>query len=170
MKKSHLHHIKDAGFKTPEAYFDNFEERLFEKMTVQQEMASLKESGHKVPEHYFEDFDRKLQDRIKTDASPKVRRLIPWKNAVIVSAVAAALLLMFGIYIKSDNPISLNQIETVSIENYLSNEDLNIYDLASFLNEEDLDMDDFVSNTFSDESLENYLLNNASIEDLINLK
>lgn len=170
MKKSHLYHFKDAGFKTPEAYFDNFDERLFEKMAVQQEMASIKESGHKVPDHYFEDFDSKLLDRIKKDTSPKARRLLPWKNAAVVTAIAAALLLMFAIFIKSENPMSLNQIETVSIENYLTNEDLNIYDIASFLNEDDLDVDDFVYNTFSDEALENYLLNNASIEDLINLK
>ena len=67
----------------------------------------------------------------------------------------------------SQNNLSINQVETASIEDYLNNENLNIYDISSLLNEDDLVLGDFVSNTFTEESLENYLLNNTSIEDLI---
>ena len=170
MKKSHLHNIKDTGFKTPDAYFDTFEERLFKKIDVQKKMMSTIDSGYKVPDNYFESFDDKIQRRLKNDATPKVRTLIPWRNVAYVSGIAASLVLMLSLFMKSDDSLSINQIETAAIEDYLNKENLNIYDIASLLNEDDLVLDNFLTNTFTEESLENYLLNNTSIEDLINEK
>ncbi|RXJ50114.1 hypothetical protein [Gelidibacter gilvus] len=171
MKKSQLHNIKETGFKTPDAYFDSFDQRLFEKLAVQKDMASIEGTGFKVPENYFENFDTKLQARLKNEEEPKdTVKVIPmrfWRNAGVISGVAAALILMFTIVLKSDAPLSINQVETASIEEYLNDENLNIYDIASLLDEDDLVLDNFVSTTLTEESLENYLLNNTSIEDLI---
>ncbi|WP_299390402.1 hypothetical protein [uncultured Gelidibacter sp.] len=170
MKKSKLHTIKEPGFKTPDSYFDNFDERLFKKMAVQKEMSEMDGPGYKVPEHYFESFDAKLENRLKDVQQPKVRSLVSWRKAAYISGAAAVLVLMFTVFLKSDNILTINQVETASIESYLNNENLNIYDITSLLNAEDIVVDDFVANTFTDESLENYLINNASIEDLINDK
>lgn len=167
MKKSHLHNIKETGFKTPEGYFDTFDDRLFKKLDTQKEMASISDAGFKVPDNYFESFDDKLQSCLKNGSTPKVRSLVSWRNAAYVSGIAAALVLMLTVFMKSQDNLSINQVETASIEDYLNNENLNIYDIASLLNEEDLNLDNFVTNTFTEESLENYLLNNTSIEDLI---
>ncbi len=167
MKNSQIHNIKQTGFKTPEAYFDTFDERLFKKLNVQKEMASISDAGFKVPDNYFEHFDDKLQARLKSQQSSKVRTLVSWRNAAYISGIAASLLLIFGLFMTSQNNLSINQVETASIEDYLNNENLNIYDISSLLNEDDLVLGDFVSNTFTEESLENYLLNNTSIEDLI---
>ncbi|MEO8774422.1 MAG: hypothetical protein ABI263_02945 [Gelidibacter sp.] len=167
MKKSQLHNIKESGFKTPDAYFDTFDERLFKKLNAQKDLASISNSGHTIPDNYFENFDSKIQARIKEEHSPKVRTLMSWRNGAYVSGIAASLLLMIGIFTKSQDDLSINQVETASIEDYLNSQNLNIYDIASLLNEDDMVLDDFVSNTFTEESLENYLLNNASIEDLI---
>ena len=167
MKNSQIHNIKQTGFKTPEAYFDTFDERLFKKLNVQKEMASILDAGFKVPDNYFEHFDDKLQARLKSQQSSKVRTLVSWRNAAYISGIAASLLLIFGLFMTSQNNLSINQVETASIEDYLNNENLNIYDISSLLNEDDLVLGDFVSNTFTEESLENYLLNNTSIEDLI---
>lgn len=167
MKKSQLHNLKDTGFKTPDAYFDTFDQRLMGRLAVQKDMTSITGSGFKVPENYFENFDAKLQSRLKDDSNPKVISLMSWKNIAYISGTAAVLILMLTVFLKSNDPLSINQIETASIENYLNNENLNIEDIASFLNEEDLILDNFVSQTLTEESLENYLLNNASIEDLI---
>lgn len=167
MKKSHLHNIKDPGLKAPDGYFDTFDERLFKKLNAQKEMASVTDAGYKVPDNYFESFDDKLQARLKEDNAPKVIKLKPWRKVAYVSGIAASLLLMFAVFMKSQEKLSINHIETASIEDYLKDQNLNIYDIASFLNEDDLDLDNFVSNTLTEESLENYLLNNTSIEDLI---
>lgn len=171
MKKSQLHKIKETGFKTPDAYFDTFDQRLLDKMAVQKEMASITDAGYKVPDTYFENFDAKLEARLKYEASQEDHiKVIPmpfWRNAGLISGVAAALILMFTILQKSDTPLSINQVETASLEAYLNDENLNIYDIASLLDEEDLVLDNFVSTSFTEESLENYLLNNTSIEDLI---
>lgn len=165
MRKSHLHNLKETGFKTPDRYFDAFDDRLLQKLNVQKEMPA--DPGYTVPENYFENFDDTLLMRLKNDDSSKIRTLVSWRNAAYITGVAASLVLMVSVFIKSKDNLSINQVETASIESYLHNENLNIYDIASFLNEEDLVLDDFVSNTFTEESLENFLLNNASIEDLI---
>ncbi|MBJ7881815.1 hypothetical protein [Gelidibacter salicanalis] len=170
MKKSKLHNITEPGFKTPNAYFDNFDGRLLKKLAVQQEMSEMDGPGYKVPEHYFANFDAKLAQRLKEIEQPKVRSFVSWRNVAYMSGVAAVLVLMLTVFMKSEDTLSINQVETASIENYLNNENLNIYDIASFLTAEDITVDDFVANTFTDESLETYLLNNASIEDLINEK
>lgn len=168
MKKSKLHTIKDTGFKAPDSYFNGFDERLFKKLTVQKDLAAIKNAGYKIPENYFDSFETELQRRLKKEQQPKLRRLTSWRNAAYFSGVAAALVLMLTFFLRSDNYVSINQVETASIENYLNEENLNVYEIASFLNADDITRDNFVKNSFTDESLENYLLNNTSIEDLIN--
>ncbi|OBX22012.1 hypothetical protein LX77_00386 [Gelidibacter algens] len=170
MKKSKLHTIKGTGFEAPDSYFDSFDERLFKKLAAQKDMAAMKNSGYKVPETYFDSFDARLQARLKNEDQPKVRTLLSWRNTVYISGVAAALVVMLTVFFQSDDILSINQIETASIESYLNGENLNAYDIASFLSADDIVLDDFVTHTFTDESLENYLLNNTSIEDLINDK
>ncbi|MEO8759748.1 MAG: hypothetical protein ABI388_01910, partial [Bacteroidia bacterium] len=101
MKKSQLHNIKETGFKAPDAYFDSFDQRLYKKLAVQKEMASIEGSGFKVPGNYFENFDDRLQARLKNEAESKntikVISMRFWRNAGIISGVAAAFLLMFTI-------------------------------------------------------------------------
>lgn len=166
MKKSQLHNIKETGFKVPDSYFDSFEQGLLDKMALQKEMASISDPGYIVPDHYFENFDDRLQARLHKK-QPNVISMKFWRHAAAISGVAAALMLMFALLFKSNDPLSINQIETASIEEFLNDENLNIYDIASLLDDEDLVLDNFVSGQFTEESLENYLLNNASIEDLI---
>jgi hypothetical protein len=170
MKKSKLHTIKDTGFKAPHSYFDSFDERLFEKLTVQKDMAAIKNPGYKVPENYFDSFDAKVQARLNNEEHPKVRMLLSRRNTAYISGIAAALVVMLTVFFQSGDNLSINQVETASIENYLHAENLNAYDIASYLSADDIVLDDFVKHTFTDESLENYLLNNTSIEDLINDK
>lgn len=167
MKKSHLHHIKDSGFKTPDGYFDAFDERLSKKLSAQEDMASISDSGFKVPDNYFETFDKRLQARLQNETPVKVIRLNPWRKVAYLSGVAASIALLLTFLLNSKDDLTINQIETASIENYLKDQNLNVYDIASFLNEDDLIVDNFVSNSLTEESLETYLINNTSIEDLI---
>ncbi len=170
MKKSELHNLTDPGFKIPDSYFDTFDERLFKTLEVQKEMSEMDGPGYKVPEDYFQHFDAQLAEKLEDINQPKLKYLRSWRHIAYYSGVAAVLVLMLTVFMKSEDDLSINQVETASIENYLTNENLNIYDIASFLNAEDIKVDDFVANMITDESLETYLLNNASIEDLINEK
>lgn len=170
MKKSKLHTIKDSGFKTPKAYLENFDARLFQKLAGQNNLSEVVEPGFKVPEHYFEDFDATLQLRLNEIHQRKVRSLNLWRNAAYISGVAAALVLMIAVLTTSTNHLEINQVETASIEEYLNNENLNTYDIAALLDPEDMVLEDFVASALSESSLENYLLDNTTIEDLINEK
>jgi len=170
MKKSELHNIKDPGFQIPDAYFDTFDERLLKKLDLKREMSEMDGTGYQVPKDYFDNFDAKLAQKLEGLNQPKVKSLRSWRHIAYYSGVAAVLVLMLTLFMKSEDNLSINQVETASIENYLTNENLNIYDIASFLSTEDIMVEDFVANMITDESLETYLLNNASIEDLINEK
>lgn len=167
MKKGHLHNIKTPGFKIPEDYLDTFEDRLFKKINTQDSLASISEPGYTVPDTYFDTFEARLEARLNNHQSPQVIKLRPWRKVALASSVAAAVLLLFTIIIRSQNELSINQIETASIEAYLKDQNLSSYDIASFLNEEDLIVDNFAPTTFTEDSLESYLLNHTSIEDLI---
>lgn len=170
MKKSELHNIKEPGYNTPSSYFDNFDDRLFKRLAVQKDLSEIDVPGFKIPNDYFENFETQLTERLNAIEEPKIRPLMSWRHVAFMSGAAAVLLLMFTVFLKTEVPLSITQVETASIEIYLNNENLNTYDIASYLNAEDIIADDFVANTFTDESLENYLLNNTSIEDLINEK
>lgn len=168
MKKSHLHYIKDTGLKTPDDYFDNFDARLLKKMAIQNEMAKNQNPGFKVPDGYFDGFDVNLKTDKEIANPTKVKTLVFWRHPAVITGIAASLLVLFAIIFKSSPELSINQIETASIEDYLNDENLSSYDIASFLNEDELTVDHFVNTVINDESLEKYLLNNTSIEDLIN--
>ncbi|TXE10671.1 hypothetical protein ES711_01825 [Gelidibacter salicanalis] len=170
MKKSELHNITDPGFKIPDSYFDTFDERLFKTLDVQKDMSEIDGPGYKVPKDYFKNFDTQLAQKLEDIKQPKVKSIKSWRQIAYYSGVAAVLVVMLTVFMKSEDDLSINQVETASIESYLTNENLNIYDIASFLSAEDIKVEDFVANMITDESLETYLLNNASIEDLINEK
>lgn len=171
MKKSQLHNIKDSGFKIPDSYFDTFEQRLFDKMAVQKDLAEMDGSGFTVPENYFKNFDAKLEARLDKEKNqkntPRVISMGSWRRHAVISGVAAVLLLMFLIVFNSDDPLSIHEVETASIEAYLNDENLNIYDIGALLDDDNLVLDNFVSTPLTEDSLENYLLNNTSVEDLI---
>jgi hypothetical protein len=167
MKKENLHNIKTTGFKTPEYYFESFDATILATLKNEQQLQNIKTAGFKTPENYFETFDEKLNQKLQNKQKSKVIRLWSWKNAAYTTAVAASLVLFFNLIGNTSDSTTFDDLETTSIVNYLSEEDLNTYDIASLLNEDDLVLDNFVSENISEESLENYLLNNTTIEDLI---
>lgn len=70
MKKKNTH--SDEGFKVPKDYFDNFEEKLFEKISQEEDNSLLSDkltSGLKVPEDYFGSFENQLMEKLNSDNS-----------------------------------------------------------------------------------------------------
>ncbi len=63
-KKTYGNH----GFKTPKDYFDNFEERLLDKIPLDNQqpkvVSDMQHSGLKAPESYFDTLDNKILEEI----------------------------------------------------------------------------------------------------------
>ncbi len=161
MKKDKLHNIKDLGFKTPENYFDGLEDSIMNQIKLDKK---IEDSGFKVPDNYFDSLDDKILKKVAH--KPKVISLLTKRNLFYAASIAAALVLMFSIN-ENNNELTFDDLEITSIENYLYDEDFDTYEIASLLTDEELSTDNFVDSQLSDELIENYLLQNATIEDLI---
>ena len=167
MKNNNLHNIKSSGFKTPNDYFESFDEKLLAKLKDNDKLDAIKSTGFKVPNDYFETVDENILNAIENTEETKVVKLFSWKKAAYVSAVAASLILMFNIIFNTKEKLTFDSLETASIENYLAEEDFTSYELASLLTEDELNSETFINTNITEDSLEDYLLNNANIEDLL---
>jgi len=151
--KKHTH-----GFKMPEGYLDNLEERLLSKI---KEESLPKETGFSVPEGYFESVDEKVMQQIAAEKNdPKVISLLSRKALFYVAGVAACAVLIVSIVTSAPNEGEAVTQEDVS--NYIDDDNLDFdaYDIASLFQEEDLSNVFLEDNLFSEENLEDYLLEN----------
>ena len=161
MNKNNLHNIKKPGFKTPKNYFDGLEDSIMNQIKIQEK---IEDTGFKVPDNYFDSLDDKILGKVTN--KPKVISLFTKRNLFYASSIAAAIVLMFSIFINNDD-LTFDDLEMASIENYLTEEDFDTHDIASLLTEDELITDNFINSEFTDEALEDYLLKNATIEDLL---
>jgi len=150
---------KNNGLELPENYFENFEERLFSKIS---EDIIPKKTGFSIPEDYFNTLESNVINQIRiADKEVKVISIISKKTILYAASIAAVAILVFSIF--SNKPtITINDLDIASIENYIEygNIDLNTYELTSLLNDNDFE-DLTAENEFiSEEQLENYLLEN----------
>jgi cell division protein FtsL len=125
------------------------------------------ESGFKTPEHYFENFSEKLMHQLPKK-EPKVISLFQ-KNKKIFMLVAAVfiLALLIPVFYNSTTNANSNEIDTTTLENYLSDQsNINQYDLINGL---ELDEIDNIKTTVAleDATIEDILAGNANLENLI---
>ena len=157
MKKNLPHNKQETGFKVPKDYFNSFEEDLKIKIASEQ---FPKSTGFKVPVGYF---DTVKAENYKEEKG-KVISLFNWKSVSLVASVAAILIVFFNL--KNSNPaINFETIETAQIESYLLEEQMDLEELAMILPEETLTLNTFLE--LEEENVEDYLLENATIENLI---
>ena len=157
-----------SGFKVPENYFDNFEKRIFNKI----ESETLpKETGFKVPDGYFDSLEDTLLQRLNAEEKPqKVISLNSRKTWIYLTAIAACLTIILSILIKDESIVKqMDLLKTASIENYIEEGylDLESYEVLALLDDEDLTNINFESDIFSEELLEDYLLENSIEETLL---
>jgi len=74
MKKSN----KNNGFKTPEGYFDNFKDRLMNKLS-EDDSVLPKEDGFSIPEGYFDTLKDKIVEKNNVEET-KVVQLNPYRK------------------------------------------------------------------------------------------
>ena len=166
MKNKKLHQIKSSGFKAPDGYFESFDELLLNKLKSNHTLKESKDSGFKVPDQYFETFDDKLFKTISETKEVKVIPLFSWKKAAYISGIAASILLMISLFINKNTTPTFDNLETALIDEYIVDEDFTNEDIATLLSD-DLTLNKFMDSHLIDDNLEEYILDNSSVEDYL---
>lgn len=166
MKNNKLHNIKTSGFKEPDGYLESFDELLMNKLKENHSLKGLQNTGFKVPEHYFENFDDKIIKAVSSEKEVKVIPLMSWKKAIYVSGIAASIILMKSLFNNYNNKPTFDNLETALIDEYIIDEDFTNEDIATLLSD-DLTLNNFMDSHLIDDNLEEYILNNSSVEDYL---
>ncbi len=151
-------------FKTPEGYFEGFENRLMEKLS-QGKSNIPKEEGFAIPENYFDSIHSAVLDKIQAKET-KVISLKPYKKYYYaVASIAAVALLIFGMNWKTTEEPTFEALADSDIEYYFENNkfDLSAYEIAEVIPLDELEINDFITNRFEEEHMLDYL--NENIED-----
>lgn len=163
---------KQNSFNTPEGYFENFHERLMDKIKkeeAQTESVIPKSDGFGVPEGYFNGVAEKVLSKTVAE-NGKVIQLRSYRKFYYgAAAVAAVFLLIFGPNWKSDTPISFEDLANSEIDAYFeTNEiDMSTYEIAELVPLENLELNDVLDKDIEAESILDYLEENMEdIEDL----
>ncbi|WP_296386295.1 hypothetical protein [Winogradskyella sp.] len=166
MKKDKLHKVKSTGFKTPDHYFESFEDKLFDRLNENNSIENIETSGFTAPSDYFDSVEDKVFSKLNTE-NKSVINLQPRKTFYYVAGIAASLILLFAVFINTET--TEESLSAEMVETYLENRDLNSYELAQLLSDTDLLEDDFTIATtpYEEDNLELYLLDNSDIETIL---
>lgn len=162
MKRKDLKDIQDSGFKVPKDYFENFEDSILSHTSLKEKVS---DSGFNVPQDYFDFVEEEIFSKVSQNDSSKVISLLNKKAVLYVTSMAAALILMFNL-IDRKSEVDINSIETASIERYLSDEDFGSDELAVLFDDTEFLDDSFNSISFSEEAMEDYVIDNLELDDL----
>lgn len=165
MKKNRIHNIKETGFKVPKGYFNNLDDALLNNIKLKE---VPDEAGFKTPANYFDSLEDTILNKVSEKGNNKVISLFSRRNLIYASSIAAAVLLLFNLSIfKNNTETGWDAIDAETVENYIINENIGSYEIASLLIDEDLNEANFTEVEFTDEALENYILDHITVEDLI---
>jgi len=122
-------------------------------------------SGFNAPDHYFDDLPAIVMEKINQE-QPAKNRVFTLTNFVF--AAAAILILALGIpFFMSKSVTSFEQIDTHSLENYLSYQsNVSSYDLMNLMDSNELDALQ-VDLQLEDDAVENILITNPNFENHI---
>lgn len=119
MKENRLPYHKQSGFKVPEDYFGNFEERMMVEMFFEEN--KLRQTPFKVPENYFEQLEGRVFEKLEvTPKKGKVISLFNRRTLSYVAGIAAVLsvLLTSVVFNQSQDP-GFEDLDITAVENYL---------------------------------------------------
>ena len=162
MKKNHKN-----PHKTPEGYFESFNERLMDKI-FREESIIPKSDGFLVPDSYFQTFNNKLTTKVK----PKVVQLNRYKKYYYAAAsIAAIALLAFFFNQNNQAAFGFDDLAIAEIDAYFENNEMALtsYELAEVVSIENLSILDITEteNTIEKEMILEYLDENVDeLEDL----
>ena len=166
MKNKNLNNINTTGFNIPKDYFEIFENQLLNKINAEETVLNVKSTGFKTPKDYFNNIEDGVFVKLSEEKNTKVISLFNRKTIVYVAGIAAAIVLCFNLSM-FDSTIAFEDLEAATVESYILEDDINSYEIAALLTEEELNESTIITHDFQDETIEEYLLNNADIEALI---
>ena len=146
---------KNSPFKVPKEYFERFDATFFNEIELK---TSVKETGFKTPDSYLNDFNIPIPKISKFSNLRKLNK----KYSFYIFRTAAALFLLFMFSLPSEDT---QEISYEILENYLINEGNQSEAFIDVLTLEDLN--DLSILEVSYYEIENYILQNASIETLL---
>ncbi|APX99816.1 hypothetical protein [Lacinutrix venerupis] len=149
MKNENLNNVKKTGFKVPQNYFEEFENSILTEAKLKN---LVSDSGFKVPEGYLDNFS------VPIEKETKVISIFSKKNMLLVSSIAAAIVLFFSLNVFDNSPLSFDDLDTTTVDNYILNE-TEIGDLTSLFQDNELSENQFIDYSLSDEALDNYIEN-----------
>lgn len=166
MKNDKLHNIKATGFKTPNHYFESFEDDFFAKLDTKSPLDSVKKTGFKVPDNYFKNLNITIPAEDSKKQATKIIPLFRKRNLIYISSIAAAILLLFNLSVFQNTP-TFNDLDMETVANYIENEDYNAYELAAILTDEHIKEHITIDYSLNEDTIEQYLLDNGDIELLL---
>lgn len=168
MKRNHKN-----KFKTPEGYFDNFNERLFERLAEEegQEESSIipKSDGFVTPKEYFDSVYPSTIQKLG-DQPTKVVSLRNYRTFYYAAAAIAVLFVLTFVWNWNKAPdINFEDLASADIETYFENNDfgLSSYEIAEVVDLKDISLEDITDENLGDETILDYLDERVDeIEDL----
>ena len=160
-----LKHIKNQGFKVPKDYFETLEDQIMSNITLDTQISKAETPGFETPKDYFNTLEDNIFNKLETPQETKVIPLFKKRNILYFSSIAAVLLLMLTIFVNTDS----EELDYDLVENYIINEDVDVYELATLLTDEELNniQMEIRNSTYIEDDMESYLLDNVNLEDLI---
>ena len=159
MKKLKLHNDIKSGFKTPENYFNTFEEQLLSELKLKEQVSN---SGFNEPKDYFNNFKVDLSE-VKP-SEPKVIPLFNKKTMLFVTSIAAAFILLLTIP-SNNNELNFASLDNDTIEDYLLISDFESSELNDLITNTTAFEDKILEETLNNIPLEDYLYNNSELDD-----
>lgn len=166
MKKENLNTIKSSGFETPKNYFESFENQFLERLNEEEHLKISKNNGFSVPKEYFNSIESNVLEKLNDKPEKPIIILKSRTTFYYIAGIAASFVLLISLMFNNDKNISINTLDTASIESYLYQEDYSNDDLASLFESEEISETNFIDVTISDDTINQYL-ESTYIEDLI---
>ena len=164
MKKNHKN-----KFKTPEGYFDSFNDRLMERI-VEETSGIPKSDGFAVPEGYFDSVYPKVSQRIAH--KPKVVSLSEYKKYLYAAAsIAAMVVLFFGLKGTQQPQLQFDDLANSEISSYFEDTDIGLssYEIAQVVDFDAEELDAIENATLEDELILEYIEDTTDSYDELNL-
>lgn len=159
MKRQKLYKDIKSGFKTPDNYFNTFEDQLLSELNLKERVSK---SGFKEPNDYLNNFEVDLSE-VQT-SKPKVISLLHKKTMLYAASIAAAFVLLL-IIPRTEKEANFASLDSETIENYLLISDFESTELNDLITNTTAFESKILDETLSDIPLEDYLYNNSELED-----
>ena len=157
-------------FKTPQNYFDSFEDKLMDKLSTK-ESVMPKARGFTVPDNYFDTFNDELTSKLNKETN--VIPLYPIKKIMAIAASIAAIAIIFlGYNWNRTEELSISDLANTDIEAYFENNefDLTSYEIAEVLPFTDTEFSNMLNSSIENENILDYLSDNTIDFEELNLQ